>query len=178
MSGPGISAIFEFLQGDSAAQLAAGSLSARAEATLTATAPEDRTATVVALAKGDSDAGIAGEPLCLAAVDLFLRFYGRFFQSTACSFLPYRGLYVAGGVLPKLAWRIAQLHPHSTSVRDRGGPLVSSFLAAGPHMTACVSRIPLLLLDDAALGAKGCLYYAVTRSKDGPSRAPVVGSEA
>lgn len=44
----------------------------------------------------------AVEPLCLEAVDIFLSFYGRFLSAAAVTFLPYGGLHVAGGVLPKV----------------------------------------------------------------------------
>jgi glucokinase len=154
ISGPGISKIFEFLQSDSGVGRASD-LSPAAFTALRTALPADHTAVIASLAAGSESA--PAEPLCLAAIDLFLNLYGRFCQSMASTFLPYRGLYIAGGVLPKLQWRL-----------DSGGanPLVSAFLAAGPHMTGTVARVPLLLLDDPNLGAKGCLYYATKIAGD------------
>jgi glucokinase len=45
------------------------------------------------------------DALCLRVVDTFLDIFGRVLGTAAQTFLPYRGLYITGGILPKLAWR-------------------------------------------------------------------------
>ena len=155
VSGPGIAAIFDFLvsEVDVPGALCSSRLSPRAEELLSVAAPADRTAAIAELASG-----VEPEPMCLAAVDLFLTLYGRFCQAAASVFLPYKGLFLAGGVLPKLSWRLAG---GTCGAGSDINPLVAAYLAAGPHMTSTIARVPLLLLDDPSLGAKGCLYYAV-----------------
>jgi glucokinase len=106
--------------------------------------PGDAPALVTSLAS-------RGDPVCQRAVAWFLDFYGRTLSNTAMTFLCYSGLYIAGGILPKLAspenWRV----------------LVSSFCDAGPRMSDVVSRVPLRLICDDDTGIKGCLYLAYKR---------------
>lgn len=90
------------------------------------------------------------DPLCLRAVDTFLDVFGRTLGTAAQTFLPYRGLYITGGILPKLAWRW-QNNPDNL--------LLKSYLDQGPKMSDIVARVPLTLIDDDDLGLKGCLYY-------------------
>jgi glucokinase len=94
------------------------------------------------------------DPLCLRAVDTFLDVFGRVLGTAAQTFLPYRGLYITGGILPKLAWR------WQNQVDNR---LLTSYLDQGPKMSDTVARVPLTLIDDDDLGLKGCLYYMTTR---------------
>jgi hypothetical protein len=42
------------------------------------------------------------------AVTLFLQTYGRCIGALACTYLPYSGIYIAGGILPKI---ISGEHP-------------------------------------------------------------------
>ncbi|CAF0997124.1 unnamed protein product [Didymodactylos carnosus] len=92
-----------------------------------------------------------GDELCLMVVDLFLDIFGRTLGTAAQTFLPYSGLYIVGGILPKLAWRL----------KDRN-LIVKSYLDQGDKMSETVARIPLLLIDDDDLGLKGCLYAVST----------------
>lgn len=108
------------------------------------------------VSKDDAPAVIAqhaydyNDPLCLRVVDTFLDIFGRVLGTAAQTFLPYRGLYITGGILPKLAWRW-QNNPENL--------LLKSYLDQGPKMSDIVSRIPLILINDDDLGMKGCLYY-------------------
>jgi glucokinase len=88
--------------------------------------------------------------LCLQVVDTFLDIFGRVLGTAAQTFLPYRGLYITGGILPKLAWRW-QNNPENR--------LLKSYLDQGSKMSEIVARVPLTLINDDDLGLKGCLYY-------------------
>ncbi|CAF0945627.1 unnamed protein product [Adineta steineri] len=90
------------------------------------------------------------DALCLRVVDTFLDVFGRVLGTAAQTFLPYRGLYITGGILPKLAWRWKN-NPNNL--------LLKSYLDQGTKMSEVVARVPLTLIDDDDLGLKGCLYY-------------------
>lgn len=152
VSGPGVVEIFFFLQADGAP--GAGDASAAAVAEEVRAAPEEARGAVIArharlAAEGH---GGGGGALCLAAVDLFLTFYGRFLTTAAMTHLCYNGLFIAGGILPKLAWR--------------EGVLLAAFADAGPKMGDTVGRVPLFLLEDADCGLKGALFFALRLLQD------------
>ncbi|CAF1059147.1 unnamed protein product [Adineta steineri] len=90
------------------------------------------------------------DALCLRVIDTFLDVFGRVLGTAAQTFLPYRGLYITGGILPKLAWRWKN---------NRNNLLLKSYLDQGSKMSEVVARVPLTLIDDDDLGLKGCLYY-------------------
>ncbi|CAF1121659.1 unnamed protein product [Rotaria sp. Silwood1] len=92
------------------------------------------------------------DPLCLRVVDTFLDIFGRVLGTAAQTFLPYRGLYITGGILPKLAWRWQNSSENL---------LLQSYLDQGPKMSEIVARVPLILVNDDDLGMKGCLYYMI-----------------
>ena len=89
--------------------------------------------------------------LCLRVVDTFLAVFGRVLGTAAQTFLPYRGLYITGGILPKLAWRWQETHGENL--------LLKSYLDQGAKMSEIVARVPLTLINDDDLGLKGSLYY-------------------
>lgn len=179
VSGPGLVAVAEFLGSEAAAEAGAAAARAGADAaTNLAAVPylgdeaaserlrhacdEDKAAIVAALAQ-------EGNAVCLRAVDTFLHFYGRALGSAAISFLPTdAGLFIAGGILPKLAWRLpclsaaAPASAVSTSTSDAAtDPLIDGYLRQGPKMSALVARTPLLLVEDGDAGVKGCLFVAM-----------------
>lgn len=90
------------------------------------------------------------DPLCLRVVDTFLDIFGRTLGTAAQTFLPYRGLYITGGILPKLAWRWEN-NPENL--------LIKSYLDQGAKMSGIVARVPLISINDDDLGLKGCLYF-------------------
>jgi glucokinase len=108
------------------------------------------------VAQDDAPAVIAqhaqnhNDPLCLRVVDTFLDVFGRVLGTAAQTFLPYRGLYITGGILPKLSWRWQN---------NSDNLLLKSYLDQGPKMSETVARVPLMLINDDDLGLKGCLYY-------------------
>jgi glucokinase len=164
-TGPGIHDILAWLQEENEGEgegegEGVGRLRPEAEAELSQAAEEEKAAVISKWAQE------AGEPLCLEAIDLFLSFYGRFLCTSANTFLPYGGLYIAGGILPKLAWRLPCLGGGGAGGgrSDGGGdPLLRGFLDGGPKMSGTVARVPLWLIGDPDVGLKGCLYVALQR---------------
>jgi len=93
------------------------------------------------------------DPTCLEALDIFIDVYARVTGIVACTFLPYSGLYIAGGVLPKVLWRA--MEPISPGGHGR---FVARYLDAA-LMSETISRIPLYLLTYDDIGSYGSLYY-------------------
>ena len=153
VSGPGISALLDWLctAEELAAAAAADGLQLDSEtaAAVARASEEERPAVICAAAQ-------SGEPLCLRACDLFLRFYGRWLGACALSFLPFRGLFIAGGVLGKFAWRLPCLGARAFA----DDPLLEAFLDQGPKMSNLVRRVPLWHVADEAAGLKGCAAVA------------------
>jgi len=98
-----------------------------------------------------------GEPTCLATIDLFLDVYARFSAHMACVFLSYGGVFIAGGVLPKLLWRVQE--------KGNESRFISRFLNMGPSKSV-VEQIPIYLITSDA-GSFGCLYRASQVTKFG-----------
>jgi glucokinase len=79
----------------------------------------------------------------------------------AMTFACRGGLFVGGGILPKLAWRVPALG--GVAAEAAGGcALLRGFLGCGPKMSGFVARVPLSLVEDADAGVKGCLYVAMS----------------
>ena len=112
------------------------------------------------------------DDICLEAIDIFLIFYGRFLATSAITFLSYGGLFIAGGILPKLAWRVPCLSSLLTSSSPSNSPstdsipkndvLLMNYLDGGSKMGNTINRINLYLLHDNDIGVKGCLYKAIS----------------
>lgn len=148
VSGPGLVAVYDFLRADAG-------LPAGPPAT-----PEE----VAEAARGGAD------PHAAAAVELFLHHYGRVLCVASLTFMPYGGLYIAGGILPKLAWAWAAQGladgdgAGGRVAADPAGPLMRGFYEAGPPLLrGLVARTPLTLVTDGELGIKGCVAVAADR---------------
>lgn len=126
---------------------------------------------------GSNDRSKMSVSLPLVALDIFLTWYGRALGTAAATWLPRAGLWVAGGVLPKVLWREQHVSARggasksdllSVPTGSTGpfllhgcGPLVSAYLAQGPKMRDLVATVPLLLLRDGSIGLRGALFRAV-----------------
>ncbi|MFZ5557359.1 MAG: glucokinase [Pseudomonadota bacterium] len=135
VSGPGLTAIYEFLletgrgspNRDLAARMAAGDPSAEI--------------TRAALAGSDATAG--------RALDLFVHAYGAEAGNLALKFLATGGVYLAGGIAPKIVERL------------RSGPFMTGFLAKGRHADL-LRRIPVAVV----LEPRTALWGAARRAAD------------
>ncbi|MEW6313410.1 MAG: glucokinase [Pseudomonadota bacterium] len=134
VSGPGLVALFEFLRASGR-----GIPSADLLAALDA---GDGAATIVRFAVERQ------EPTAVAALNLFVAIYGAFAGNLALAMLPRDGLFIAGGIAPKIISRLA----HSDFMRaflDKGR--FAGLLAGVPVQVVMNPQVGLL---GAAMAAK------------------------
>ncbi len=134
VSGPGLHAIYEFLID-----------TGRGE-------PSDALAERIVAgdpAAAIGDAALDGTDGCAAqALDIFARLYGAEAGNLALKFLATGGVYVAGGIAPKILSRL------------RAGPFMDGFLAKGRH-SQLLATIPV----DVVLETKSALFGAAARAE-------------
>ncbi|MBN2646602.1 MAG: glucokinase [Thiotrichales bacterium] len=95
-----------------------------------------------------SQAGIhAEDALCVEAVRLFCRIYGVEAGSLALKTLPVGGVYIAGGIAPKIRKAL------------EGGAFLQGFLDKG-RMRHAIEHIPLRLVENPEAPLLGAAYYA------------------
>ncbi len=133
VSGPGLARIYAFL-------VAQGVATTReVEEALTT---EDPGAVI-------SHHGMAGsDPACVRALDLFIAAYGAEAGNLALRSLPHGGLYVAGGIAPKLRSRIAD------------GGFMAAFRRKG-RMSELMATFPVRLVLEPNVGLLGAAIEAV-----------------
>lgn len=106
-----------------------------------------------ALAAGDPAAaigrfGLSGEdPLAREALDLFIALYGAQAGNLALTCLPRGGLYLAGGIAPKILARLGE------------GGFMRAFLHKG-RMRGLLEKIPVRVVLDEAVGLRGAAMAA------------------
>ncbi|MEK7875797.1 MAG: glucokinase, partial [Pseudomonadota bacterium] len=106
-----------------------------------------------ALAAGDAAAAIAhaalesGDPLCSRALDLFLSCYGAIAGDHALAVMARGGVYVAGGIAPKVLPRLVS------------GGFLAAFNAKGGY-SAAARQIPVLVVKNERLGLLGAALLA------------------
>jgi len=93
------------------------------------------------------------DPIALQTLDIFIRCYGSITGNLALTVLPYGGLYIAGGIAPKLL----------SVMRD--GRFVSAFLDKG-RVSALISDIPIYIILNTQIALMGAAYYAVYAAKE------------
>lgn len=89
------------------------------------------------------------DPLCAAALDRFVRAFGAEAGNLALKLMATGGVYLAGGIAPQLADRLA------------AGDFLAAFNDKG-RMTELMQAMPVILIDDALLALRGAAVYAVT----------------
>ena len=118
-------------------------------------APERVTAATHAALTSDGDLAAhvtehaATDPLCAEVLDLFLACYGAEAGNLALKSLPFGGLFVAGGIAPRLVERL--------SAPD--GPFLRSFLDKG-RFAELLAGVPVTLLLDPRVGLLGAARAA------------------
>jgi glucokinase len=88
-----------------------------------------------------------GDPLCLRALDLFIACYGAVAGDHALAVMARGGVYVAGGIAPKIL-------PHLLA-----GGFLAAFNARGSHADA-VRKIPVAVVTNERLGLLGAAVLA------------------
>ena len=134
VSGPGLARVFEFLR-------AAGEGAPSAELAAALRARPDPAAVVGEFAAAQRD------PLAVRALDVFLSAYGAFAGDMALATLPHGGVYVAGGIAPKI---VAQL---------QGGAFMQSFVNKGRYR-ALLQDMAVQIVLNPEVGLYGALLEA------------------
>ena len=135
ISGPGLMRVFSFLQ-DSGLGMPSKQL---LEATKRPNVDPSEIIAEYALAKFD--------PLAVRALDLFINAYGSFAGNMALSTLARGGVYVAGGIAPRIINRL------------KDGTFMRAFAGKGAF-TPLLSGIPVRVVMDAQVGLRGALRVA------------------
>jgi len=134
VSGPGLGAIYQWLVESGARP---------GEALARAAAEGDPAAAVGAAAEHD--------PVAQEALALFVQAYGAQAGNLALACLPRGGLYVAGGIAPRLIGALS------------GGGFTTAFRAKGP-MTGLMERIPVHVVLNPKVGLLGAALAAARAS--------------
>lgn len=148
VAGPAFSAIFQFL-----IESGRGKLSPAMAERLAAADDENRAI---------SEAGLAGEdPVAEQAVEMFVSLYGSAAGDLALVAKATGGIYVGGGIAPKILSRL------------KSGPFVRSFQSKG-RLSPVLEKIPVKVVLEprtALIGAAACaLRLPRMISKEGPRR--------
>jgi glucokinase len=140
LSGPGLVNIYRFLKEGRG----------MAEPPLLAErfAAGDDPAAVIATAALAKEAEI-----CCAALDLFVSIYGAEAGNMALRFKSVRGLYVGGGIAPKILDKL------------KDGTFMRSFIDKGRY-TEFLAAMPVQVVLNPQAGLRGAAYYAAVVSGD------------
>jgi glucokinase len=112
----------------------------------------------VDLAAEVSKAALAGgDFLCEQAMNLFIAAYGAEAGNLALKILPYGGLYVAGGIAPKILPMLQQ------------GAFMKAFCSKG-RMRPLLEKIPVHVILEPRVGLIGAALMAVTIKSSTPSQ--------
>ncbi len=96
-------------------------------------------------------AGMSGEDaLCAEALRLFCRIYGVEAGSLALKTLPAGGIYIAGGIAPKIRSAL------------ESGEFIQGFLDKG-RMTHSIEKIPVRIVDDPEAPLLGAAHFALQK---------------
>jgi len=131
---------------------------------LTGMNPGQALADLIARDRANAPAGVTagaaeGDPLCRQTVELFCRLYGAEAGNLALKTLATGGVYVAGGIAPKIV-------PFMTDGRFR-----DSFLDKG-RMRALLEQMPVRLVLDTHAGLLGAALLAAREAGILESRTP------
>lgn len=135
VSGPGLVRLYEFLYGLHPAD------DALYEQIM---ASDDRAAAITTAAAADNS-------LCRRALSLFIRLYGRITGDLALVGLPFGGIFLAGGIAPKIVSGLAD------------ETFMEAFRAKGP-MTSLMDTFPVAVVLDPFVGINGAAVYAASRA--------------
>ncbi len=93
----------------------------------------------------------AQDPYAIHAIDLFICIYGAIAGDLALTTLPYGGLYIVGGIAPKLKDQMLD------------GRFMANFHTKG-RVSNLLNMIPVYLVMDPLIGLKGAANYAKQHS--------------
>jgi glucokinase len=85
--------------------------------------------------------------LAIRALDIFIRIYGSFVGDLALSMFPYGGIYIVGGIAPKLLPQIQQ------------GGFMERYLDKG-RVSGVLKNFPIYVVTNTKVGLQGAAIYA------------------
>jgi glucokinase len=94
------------------------------------------------------------DPMAMHALDIFVRIYGACAGNLALTTLPYSGLYIVGGIAPKLL----------THLMD--GRFLRAYGDKG-RMSDLLANIPIYVVLDTDIGLQGAANYAYAHLTEG-----------
>ncbi len=98
-----------------------------------------------------TESALAGRcPLCVEALDLFIRFYGAEAGNLALKIMATGGIYLGGGIAPRIIEKL------------KAGPFRESFVAKG-RMRAVLESIPVRVIMNGQTALLGATWYAAHR---------------
>ena len=86
------------------------------------------------------------DPMAMRALDLFIRIYGAVVGNLALTILPFAGLYIVGGIAPKLLPQLLDGR-FLTALSDKG------------RMSALLASIPIYIVLNTHVGLQGAANY-------------------
>ena len=89
------------------------------------------------------------DPMALRAIDVFISIYGSVAGNLALMSLPYGGLYIAGGIAPKLL-HLMQDDRFMAAFKDKG------------RMSGLLDSVPINVITNATVGLQGAAWYAAS----------------
>ena len=133
VSGPGLTAIFEFMRDTGLATPSAQLLAAM---------DKEDTAAVLTRFSQQGD-----ELIAQMTVNLFISIYGAFVGNLALAALPYGGIYIAGGIAAKIAPQMLK------------GAFINAFLAKG-RFDGLLATLPMHIIKNENVGLMGADFLA------------------
>jgi glucokinase len=107
-----------------------------------------------------TEVGLAGrDPLCQWALDLFATLYGAEAGNLALKAMALGGIFVAGGIAPKIFPKLAD------------GTFMNAFADKGT-MRSVLERIPVKVVQNPKIGLLGSAHYARERLLGAPAPSP------
>lgn len=94
------------------------------------------------------------DPLCIYTMQIFLQIYGAELGNSALQFLPYGGLYMAGGITPQILPLIEEEKDEILKAFSNKGCLSEELVSKE------LAKIPLYVLKNLEAGLMGAAYYA------------------
>ncbi|CAD7934615.1 unnamed protein product [Amoebophrya sp. A120] len=88
-----------------------------------------------------------GDPMCLRTLDIFIKVYGTIAGNWALATVPKQGLFILGGIGPKMAKELSD------------GRFIDKFRDKG-RMTGVVRDVPVYLVLNGDVGLQGASVYA------------------
>lgn len=147
VSGPGIVAIYQFLREDSKQYRESPDIADKIRAW-----EESGSEPSKAPGGAITQAADKGDELCKKTMEMFVKAYGAEAGNLALKLLSYGGIYIAGGIAPKILKK-------GTSLRKL---FMTEFLNKG-RMSELVEEIPVYLVNNPHVGLIGAAYYAATK---------------